>query len=65
MSLEIFEVHTQKEIKEFVKFQLDLYKGNEYYVPPTISDEMATFIPEKNPAFEEADCQTFSCKTRR
>ena len=62
MSLEIFEVHTQKEIKEFVKFQLDLYKGNEYYVPPTISDEMATFIPEKNPAFEEADCQLFLAK---
>ena len=59
MSLKIVEVNTKKQIKDFVKFQLELYKDNKFYVPPTISDEMETFLPEKNPAFEEADLQLF------
>ncbi|MDD3125339.1 MAG: hypothetical protein PHV24_05885 [Candidatus Kapabacteria bacterium] len=59
MNLKIVEANTKKQIKDFVKFQIELYKDNEFYVPPTISDEIETFLPEKNPAFEEADLQLF------
>ena len=59
MNLKIVEVNTKKQIKDFVKFQIELYKDNEFYVPTTISDEIETFLPEKNPAFEEADLQLF------
>lgn len=49
---------TKKKLSEFTKFQIDLYDGNPYYVPPLISDEVKTLSPSLNPAFEfcEAAC---------
>ena len=41
--IEIREVKTKKERKEFVEFPLNLYKGNEYFVPPLYGDEMKIF----------------------
>jgi len=54
MSIEIKEIHSRAELKEFVRFQLELYKGNPYFVPPLISDEINGFSPDKNPAFKFA-----------
>lgn len=59
MSVEIKEVKTKKEIKEFVKFQFEIFKGNPYFVPPIISDEIATFLPDKNPAYEHSESKLF------
>ncbi len=53
------QIHTPADIKKFVKFQLDLYKGNPFYVPPIIKDEEANFLPEKNQVFKNADCWMF------
>ena len=44
--IEIREVKTKKEQKQFVEFPLKLYKGNEYFVPPLYSDEMSVFKPD-------------------
>lgn len=53
MSVEIREIpYTRKALKPYVKFGIDLYKGNPYYVPPLIFDEVNTLLPEKNPAFD-------------
>ena len=46
-------------LKQFVRFGIDLYKGNEYYVPPLIYDEMATLNSEKNPAFDHCEATYF------
>ena len=57
--LEIKKINpTRKELRKFTEFQLDLYKGNYYFVPPLISDDVDTLSPDRNPAFEfcEADC---------
>lgn len=43
--LEIKEVKTKKDIKEFIEFPLRLYKGNEYFVPCLYVDEKALFKP--------------------
>lgn len=48
----IREVKTAKDRKKFVKLPFQLYKGNSYWVPPIIADELKTITPEKNPAFE-------------
>ena len=50
--MQIVEINSKSDIKKFAKFPLKLYKGNEYYVPPLLMDEINTFLPEKNPAFE-------------
>ena len=59
MSIQIKEVTTRKELKQFVKFSIDLYKGNPYYVPCLIEEEMMTLDKEKNPAFEVCDAILF------
>lgn len=37
--LNIKEVKTARDIKEFIEFPLRLYKGNKYFVPPMYADE--------------------------
>lgn len=44
--IEIREVKTRKEIKRFIEFPLNLYKGNPYFVPPLYMDEKAIFKPD-------------------
>ena len=41
--IEVREVKTRKEKKEFVNFPLKLYKNNPYFVPPLYGDEMSIF----------------------
>lgn len=50
---------TKDELTKFVKFGNTLYKGNKYYVPPIIFDDVNTLNPNKNPAFEHCDAQSF------
>ncbi|MDE7413502.1 MAG: N-acetyltransferase [Muribaculaceae bacterium] len=51
--IEIKEIApTKKNLKNFTQFQIDLYNGNPYYVPPLISDDVATLNPAENPAFD-------------
>ena len=45
--IEIIEVKSKKEQKQFVDFPLKLYKNNPYFVPPLYSDEMKLFT-DKN-----------------
>lgn len=42
MSVVIKEVTSKKELKKFVKFNIELYKGNPYHVPGLIEEEMVT-----------------------
>ncbi|MDR1114818.1 MAG: hypothetical protein LBL33_01435 [Tannerella sp.] len=55
MKIEIKEVKTKRELREFVKFNIKLYKGNPYHVPTLIDEEMMTLSKDKNPSFE--DCE--------
>ena len=50
---------TKKELTRYVKFGIDLYKGNPYFVPPLIFDDVNTLTPGKNPAFEFSEAQSF------
>jgi len=52
-------VQDSKTLREFVKFQFNHYKGNPNFVPPIIADEIETFSPEKNPAYEVAETKLF------
>lgn len=59
MNIEIKEISSKSEIKDFVKFQIKHYKGNNYYIPPMINDEIETFSKDKNPAFLDSDAKLF------
>ena len=41
--IEVKEVRTRRQRKEFLDFALDLYKGNKYFVPPLYADEKKMF----------------------
>ncbi len=44
--IEIKEVKSKKDIKEFIELPLHLYKDNPYFVPPLYADEKALFKKE-------------------
>lgn len=50
---------TKSQIKKYVNFGIDLYEGNDYYVPNLIFDEVHTLLPDKNPAFDYCRAQSF------
>lgn len=52
MSVEIKQVQTRSDLRKFLQFPLDLYKGCPQYVPAIFSDDMDTFTPSRNPAYE-------------
>lgn len=49
MSVTVKEVQTRKELRNFVKFPLRLYKDCPYYVPSIFQDEMTSLDQRKNP----------------
>lgn len=53
MNIEVREIKTRDGLKDFVKFQLDLYKGHPYFVPPLISEEVNDLDAEKNPTLKD------------
>ena len=57
--IEIKEVKTKKDLKAFVKFPFELYKGSTYWTPPIISQEIKSFDKKENPVFLDADAQLF------
>lgn len=52
MSITIRKVESRKDFKTFARFANKLYKGNKYYVPSMPSDDLNTFNPKTNAAFE-------------
>lgn len=57
--IKITEATTKKQIKQFVKFPFQIYKGSKYWVPPIISQEVKTFDKSENPVFKNADARFF------
>lgn len=43
---------TKKNLREFIKFQIDLYGDNPYFVPPFIKSDVDILLPSVNPAFD-------------
>lgn len=59
MAVEIKRVSSQKELKKFIRFNYEFYKGNPYSVPDLYSDMLDTFSPRKNAAFEFCEADYF------
>lgn len=49
MPVIIQAVESRKQLRAFIKFPLDLYKGCPYYVPNIYMDELSALDPRKNP----------------
>ncbi len=55
--IEIKEVKSRRQQREFLNFPLDLYADNPYFIPPLYSDERKMF----RPGFVYSDCCDWIC----
>lgn len=58
-SIQIKRVETKKDLKRFIEFHYDLYKGNPYDVPNLYSDEVNTLSKNKNAAFDFCEAEYY------
>ena len=61
MAVEIKRVDlgNKKEVKEFIRFNYELYKGNPYSVPDLLEDMYETYDPKRNDAFTFCEADLF------
>lgn len=59
MTITIQKVTGKAELKQFIRFNYEMYKKNKYSVPDLYEDMVKTFSPEKNPAFEFCEADYF------
>ena len=59
MPVSIKPVTTRRELKEFVRFANELYRGNKYYVPSMPFDDLNTLDKNKNGAFDFCEAEYY------
>ena len=57
MDVQIKEVTSLKELKSFIHFPFELYRGNPNWVPTLLFDELNTLRRDKNPAFDHCEAR--------
>ncbi|NPA08230.1 MAG: GNAT family N-acetyltransferase [Chlorobi bacterium] len=57
--ISVIEVKNSDQLKQFVRFPMDLYKNNPYYVPSLINDEIKIWNPKENPALQYSEAKQF------
>jgi GNAT superfamily N-acetyltransferase len=57
--MSVKEINNPKDVKEFVMFPFKLYAQNNYWVPPVISEEVASFDVTKNPFLNDSEVSLF------
>ena len=60
--IEVIEVKTKRQLKQFVDFPTKLYRGVKEYVHPLRGDEINNFIPKKNASLEDCEVKLFLAK---
>ena len=59
MAITIVPVTTRKQLKSFIRFNYELYKGNPYSVPDLYEDMLGTLDKERNAAFDFCEAEYF------
>jgi len=57
MPIEIKEVTSRRELRQFIDFPYRLYRKDPRWIPPLIRGEKESLDPKKNPSFDH--CETF------
>lgn len=58
-SVQIKRVENKRDLRRFIDFHYDLYKGSPYDVPTLFSDDMNTLSKDKNAAFEFCEAEYY------
>lgn len=62
MAIEIQEVNSKKELKEFIWFGINLYKNCEFAAPPLMMDDLLNLTKGSNPALDFCETAYFVAK---
>ena len=57
--IKVKQVLNSSGLELFIKFPMELYKGNPYYVPPLINEEKSIWMKEENPALQYSEAAQF------
>ncbi|WP_294286648.1 GNAT family N-acetyltransferase [uncultured Chryseobacterium sp.] len=57
--ISVIEVKSADQLKQFVRFPMDLYKNNPYYVPSFVNEEINIWNPAENPALQYSEARQF------
>lgn len=57
--ISVAEVKTEKDLKNFIRFPMELYRNNANYVPSLIGDEKNIWNPNENPALKYSEAKQF------
>lgn len=52
MAVEIREVKSKTDARQFVNLPFEIYRGNKFWVPPLKRAELKSLFPDTNPAFD-------------
>ena len=58
-SVTIKKVESKRDLRTFIDFHYDLYKGNEYDAPTLFSDDFDTLSKDKNAAFDFCEAEYY------
>ncbi|MCF0174985.1 MAG: GNAT family N-acetyltransferase [Bacteroidales bacterium] len=59
MSVEIRKVASKRDLRKFIRFPYQLYKGNPNWVPALEGDEFRTFSPKTNGAYDYCESEQY------
>jgi GNAT superfamily N-acetyltransferase len=59
MQISVRTVENRKDLRRFIRFPLDLYRGDPYFVAPLLLERKQFFDPGRNPLFQFTDVQYF------
>ena len=57
--VQIIQVNNEKQLSDFIKFPMELYKNNQNYVPSLINDEKNILNQKENPALAYSEAKQF------
>jgi GNAT superfamily N-acetyltransferase len=64
-TLEVIPVTTRRDLKAFVRFPWQVYRGDRLWVPPLISDRLACLDPATGVFYRDADVSLFMARKGR
>jgi GNAT superfamily N-acetyltransferase len=64
-SVEVRQVTTRRDLRTFVRFPWQIYKGDPNWVPPLISERIEYLDPNRGPFYEYADVALFLARRGR
>ena len=58
----LVEAKDRRALREFVRYPFQLYRNSQNWIPPLITDELATLSRDKTPAYHYCDARLWLAK---